>query len=132
MVVKVITPNDLHTDDFAVQNGKVVVVVTRQNFTGAWARGVAPWNNDPLEAQRRAVTIQDGLGIVHIDFKRTSGTSGLVLTLPDSCPTPSKLIEVQTWDGGSVWLDANSRQVYCNGLTANRRYIVDLLGFFNE
>lgn len=40
MVVKVITPNDLHTDDFAVQNGKVVAVVTRQNFTGTWASGV--------------------------------------------------------------------------------------------
>lgn len=132
MVVKVITPNDLHTDDFAVRNGKVVAVVTRQNFTGTWASGVSPWNNGPLEAQRRAITIQDGLGIVHIDFKRTSGTGGLILTLPANCPTPSKLIEAQTWDGGSVWLDANSREVQSSGLTANRRYVVDLLGFFNE
>lgn len=131
MVVKVITPNDLHTDDFAVQNGKVVAVVTRQNFTGTLARGVSPGDAGPLEDQRRAVTIQNGLGVVHIDFKRTSGTRGLVLTLPDSCPTPSKLIEVQTWDGGSVWLDANSREVQSRGLTANRRYVVDLLGFFN-
>lgn len=131
MVVKVITPNDLHTDDFAVRNGKVVAVVTRRNFTGTWARGVAPWNNGPLEDQRRAITIQDGLGIVHIDFKRTSGTGGLILTLPANCPTPSKLIEAQTWDGGSVWLDANSREVQSMGLTANRRYVVDLLGFFN-
>lgn len=132
MVVKVITPNDLHTDDFAVQNGKVVAVVTRQNFTGTWARGVAPWNNGPLEAQRRSVTIQDGFGIVHIDFKRTRDTSGLVCTLPSACPTPAKLIEAQTWDGGSVWLDAGSREVYGSGLTTNRRYVVDLLGFFNE
>lgn len=78
MVVKVITPNDLHTDDFAVQNGKVVAVVTRQNFTGTWASGVSPWNNDPLEVQRRAITIQEGFGIVHIDFKRTSRTSVLL------------------------------------------------------
>lgn len=131
MVVKVITPNDLHTDDFAVQNGKVVAVVTRQNFTGTWASGVSPWVNDALEAQRRAITIQDGLGIVHIDFKRTTGTGGLILTLPPSCPTPSKFIEAQTFDGGSVWLAANGREVQSKGLTANRRYVVDLLGFFN-
>ena len=132
MVVKVITPNDLHTDDFAVQNGKVVAVVTRRNFTGTWARNVQPWSNGPLEAQRRSITIQDGLGVVHIDFKRTSGTSGAIMTLPSNCPTPTQLIEVQTWDGGSVWLDANNREVQSSGLTANRRYIVDLLGFFNE
>lgn len=132
MVVKVITPNDLHTDDFAVQNGKVVAVVTRRNFTGTWATNVKPWINDPLEAQRRSVTIQDGLGIVHIDFKRTSGKSGAIMTLPNNCPAPAKLIEVQTRDGGTVWLAANSRTVYSQGLTANRRYIVDLFGFFNE
>lgn len=91
-----------------------------------------PGDNDPLEAQRRAVTIQDGLGIVHIDFKRTTGTGGLILTLPPRYPTPSKLIEAQTWDGGYVWLDANRREVQRRGLTANRRYVVDLLGFFNE
>lgn len=102
MVVKVITPNDLHTDDFAVQNGKVVAVVTRQNFTGTWASGVSPWNNDPLEAQRRAVTTQDGLGIVHIDFKRTTGTGGLILTLPPRRPPPSKLIEAQTMNRSVV------------------------------
>ena len=54
----------------------------------------------------------------------------ILLTLPSAAPTPIATLEVQTWDGGNVYIDAGARTVQCNGSSANRRYISDLVGFF--
>ena len=72
----------------------------------------------------------DNLGIIHLDFKRTTTANGTILTLPSAAPTPINTLKVQTWDGGNVFIDAGARAVQCSGLSANRRYIIDLVGFF--
>lgn len=129
MAVKIIQPTDLHPDDFNVDGGVVRVVVVRQQFTLTWASGVSSPDNNP---ERRKVTIQSGLGIIHLDFTRTSLLGGVIATLPSACPTPQSLLEVQLHDGGQLWIEAGGRTINSSGLTRDRRYIVDMVGFFNE
>ena len=45
-------------------------------------------------------------------------------------PSDLDLIEVQTHDGSSIWLNAGSKTIYSCGLKAGTRYIVDIIGFF--
>lgn len=68
-------------------------------------------------------------GTLHIDFTFKKG--GHIFNLPADAPVPNGLLEVQTFDGGTVFIDAKSRSVMCTRLTANTRYVVDLKGRFN-
>ena len=45
-------------------------------------------------------------------------------------PSDLDLIEVQTHDGSSIWLNAGIKTIYSSGLKAGTRYIVDIIGFF--
>lgn len=131
MAVKIIQPIDLHPDDFSINAGKVRVVIVRQQFDLTWGSNTQAGNGDDRPMRRTAI-IQSGFGTIHLDFKRVSGTSGVIAVLPNTCPTPQSLIEVQLYDGGTVWVEGGSRQVNSYGLTVGRRYITDLVGYFNE
>ena len=97
-------------------------------YTGVYGSNTISGSND--DGWRRRLTLSNNLGIIHLDFKRTNTANGTILTLPSAAPTPISTLEVQTWDGGNVYIDAGARTVQCSGLSANRRYIIGLIWVF--
>ena len=128
MATKILTPADLSDDFIVAPDNKVHRVKSIKFYTGVYGSNTLSGSND--DEWRRRLTLSDNLGIIHLDFKRTNTANGTVLTLPSAAPTPISTLEVQTRDGGQVYINAGARTVQCSGLAANRRYIVDLIGFF--
>ena len=138
MAITFLQPSDLNTDHFEIKKGKVCAKRTPSKYTLNWASS-QEWftsNNavDYNNANRRYLQVVNGIGKFHMDFKPVKDITSAraVFTLPAGCPKPDDLVEVQTHDGGSIWITANSASVQCNGLKANTRYIVDLLAFFPD
>lgn len=129
MSTKFPTPLNFSNDFIIDDNGLIHKRLNISKYYCNWGSGYQAANSGN-EQERRLCTIADSLGIIHLDFIKTSSNNGYVATLPANCPTPLSLIEVQTWDGGNIWIDGGSRNIACGGLSTNRRYIVDLLGFF--
>jgi len=77
-----------------------------------------------------------GFGIIHLDFTIPAGKipRGPLFYIPNEAPVPSSLIEMQsvTPGGGGVWVDRGSRQVQTDGITTPGRYILNIVGFFEE
>ena len=77
-----------------------------------------------------------GFGIIHLDFTIPAGKipRGTLFYLPNEAPVPSSLIEMQsvTPGGGGVWVDRGSRQVQTDGITTPGRYILNIVGFYEE
>lgn len=71
-------------------------------------------------------------GVIHLDFIYVSG--GYICDLPNGVRTTS-LIEVECAGSNnafaSCWVVANGATVECRGLVRNRRYIINLWGYFN-
>ena len=128
MTTKFLTPADLSEDFIVAPDKKVHRVKSIRFYTGTFGNNTTTGSVD--EEWRKRLTLSDNLGVIHLDFKRTTKANGTILTLPSAAPTPINNLEVQTWDGGNVFIDAGARVVQCNGLSANRRYIIDLVGFF--
>lgn len=80
--------------------------------------------------QRMRLQTLGAFGVCHLDFTATRSDSNNAFTLPEGAPTPQSLIEHMTRDGGTVWVEQNSRNVKFNGLTRNSRYVLDLVGFW--
>ena len=128
MTTKFLTPTDLSDDFIVAPDKKVHRVKSTKFYTGVYGSNTLSGGND--DGWGRKLTLSDNLGIIHLNFKRTNTANGTVLTLPSDAPTPITTLEVQTWDGGNVYIDPGTRTVKCSGLSANRRYIIDLIGFF--
>ena len=134
--MKVVQELDLHEDDFTIQNGKVRTLkrLKKYNFPFAAPNTTVTTNNpvDYNNQNRHQLSVLDGMGKIHLDFKmlKDSGSKLALFQAPSDAPAALELIETQTHDGSSLWVDAGSRTVYGNGLKANTRYIVDLVGFF--
>ena len=125
--VKLITPSDL-SDDFKVAGGKVHLstAIKQYKVDFAVAKNIATTNNpvDYERQERRQLTLHSsGVGKIHLDFKMIvdSGPSRTIFQLPTNVLTPL---------GGTIWIAAKTRNIVANGLKANTRYIVDLVGFF--
>lgn len=83
---------------------------------------------DSGESRRVLQVSSVGMGIIHLDMQ-LSGT-GTIATLPDNAPTPTSLVEMQL-DNGSIYIDGGSRNIIAtSGVQMNKRYIVDMVGFF--
>lgn len=135
-VTKVIRPVDLHDDDFDIVDNKVRVRPTIKIYD---VKYVAPDSVittqmavDYAKIGRHYLSVAGIQGNIHLDFKMVidSGPRRALYTLPPEAPTPVQLIEEQTFDGSSVWVDAGSRTVMGNGLKAGTRYILNLGGHF--
>lgn len=135
-VTKVIRPVDLHDDDFDIVDNKVRVRPTIKIYD---VKYVAPDSVvttqmpvDYAKIGRHYLSVAGIHGKIHLDFKMVidSGPRRALYTLPPEAPTPVQLIEEQTFDGSSVWVDAGSRTVMGNGLKAGTRYILNLGGYF--
>ena len=128
MATKFLTPADLSEDFIVAPDKKVHRVKSTRFYIGTFGSNTTTGSVD--EGWRRRLTLSGNLGIIHLDFKRTTTNTGIVATLPPAAPTPIDALAVQTWDGGEVIIHGNSRDVRCSGLSANRRYVIDLVGFF--
>ncbi|MGX2956425.1 hypothetical protein ACWIYZ_04955 [Ursidibacter arcticus] len=101
-----------------------------REYTCTWTNGARSGANDSRE--RRLLQVNNSnLGILHLDFIVPRRTVMNMVELPNGAPTPTRLIEVQTRDGGFVWIEANSRIVKTKECQTNTRYVIDLIGFFN-
>ena len=135
--MKVVQGIDLHDDDFVVINGKVRTRKIGKSYKLNFIPGkdTITTNNeiDYDQQGRRQLTVLDGMGKIHLDFKmvKNAGPRMALFQLPADTPRNLELIETQVWDGSSVWLDAGQRTVFGSGLKAGQRYIIDLIGFFS-
>ena len=78
-----------------------------------------------------------GFGKLHLDMKVTgngSGNGGVLCTLPNDAPVPTRLLETSVdADNNSVYVEPNSRVVKGWGVAGNnKRYILDIVGFWKE
>ena len=134
--MKVVQDLDLHDEDFIVENNKVrtrkIVKSYKLDFAAGKDTITTNHPNDYDSQNRRQLTVLDGMGKIHLDFKMVKGIGPrqALFKLPANAPKNLELIETQLWDGTSVWVDAGSPWVMGNSLKAGQRYIVDLIGFF--
>ena len=77
-----------------------------------------------------------GIGITHLDFTVPQGkvVSGPMFEIPTPGPRPVSLVEVQssTPGGGGVWIEAKGKHFETDGIRAPGRYILNIVGFFEE
>ena len=120
MAKKIITPSDLD----GLANTYPLSYATGKDRITTW--NPVDYNNN----ERHKLRVVNGFGKIHLDFKAVTDVSGAIFKLPDNAPKNLDLIEVQTHDGSSIWLNAGSKTIYSSGLKAGTRYIVDIIGFF--
>ena len=144
MATKILTPADLSDDFIVAPDNKVYCVKSTSTststsikfYTGVSNSTINIFSSSSNDDWKRRLTLSNNLGIIHLEFTRSefpTGTSTVVsevLTFPSDAPTPINTLEVQTREGGSVYIEAGTRTVLCKGLTSKRRYVVDLIGFF--
>lgn len=135
--MKVIQPTDLHTDDFSISNGKVRVVknVEKYNLTYESSTIFTDHIGRTIDATNRLyLQVSDGFGKVHIDGKFNTAVNTIIIArLPANAPVPKSLVEAGIYVGesfGSIWINANKREVYASGIPVGKRIVVDLIGFF--
>ncbi len=76
-----------------------------------------------------------GWGYLHFDFKLTapSGNGNVVASLPPNSPVSVRLIEKSVnVNNNSVYVERNSRMIKAWGVSANTRYIIDIIGFWRK
>lgn len=76
-----------------------------------------------------------GWGYLHFDFILTnpSGNGGMVAQLPPNAPVAVRLIEKSVnVNNNSVYVERNSRIIKAWGVTANTRYIIDIIGYWRK
>ena len=98
--MRIIRPEDLHTSDFLIERDKVRV-----------KRELKKYNLMYTGASRFA----DNVGNTN------------------DAATPLSLVEAGVYIGdtfGSIWITANSRDIFTNGLPVGKRIVMDLVGFF--
>ena len=132
-MMQVLQNINLHPDDFESVNGKVRTIMGKNSYQVRLNTGIATWGNTDNPERRVATILSNGFGIIHIDIKVTSGSTGarVIAFLPNECPTPVKLMEAQLWDGRTIWINAGSREVTISSSVLNTRYLIDIVGFFN-
>ena len=138
MAITFLQPSDLNEDHFEIKKGKVCTKRKSSKFTLNWAisKDIVA-NHHPKDYEnpsRRYIQIVDSIGKFHLDFMPKKDINGItnIFSLPAGCPSPNDLVEVQTHDGGSLFMTANARVIQGLNLKANTRYIVDLLAFFPD
>lgn len=132
---------DLHEDDFIlVQSGNILKLKVKPKLPEASSILSYTLNQpnssiatfvDPSE-ERRKLYLQNNFGYIHLDFTARTATKGNnnTFNLPQNSPIPINVIETQVYNGGFIWINANTREIQWSGLTVGKRYIVDLIGFF--
>lgn len=102
-------------------------------YTFNFTQKISQYNSDA--SRRRLYVKRDGFGYVHMDFVTTdaipeSQLGTVIGQLPAAAPAAFEHIEIQTSDGGQIWIPRNGRDIRASNLLANKRIIVDLIGFW--
>lgn len=74
---------------------------------------------------RNVLYRQGRMGYIHLDFVARA-INGTVAIIPNTTAKPSRLAETQTFDDGSIWIDAGSSTIQFAGLTLLARYMVNI------
>ena len=127
---------DLYVDiNYSAQVNDVNVASATKTYDVVWgiAQAGAP---GPIRGYLEYSALS-GLGKLHLDMKVTgngSGNGGVLCTLPNDAPVPTRLLETSIdASNNSVYIDPNSREVKGWGVAGNnKRYILDLVGFWKE
>ena len=127
---------DLYVDiNYSAQVNDVNVASATKTYDVTWglAQAGAP---GPIRGYLEYSALS-GFGKLHLDMKVTgngSGNGGVLCTLPNDAPVPTRLLETSIdANNNSVYIDPNSREVKGWGVTGNnKRYILDLVGFWKE
>ena len=148
--MKLISPNDLHTDDFLIESGKVHIkktlnrynlmyneLVTEEDDGGPYYESIFVDNKGRTNdaANRLYLHTLGGLGKIHIDGKFTNEAryADVIAYLPDGAPRPLALIEAGVYIGDHyclMWVDGGSNEVKTSGAPIGKRIVLDLVGFF--
>ena len=77
-----------------------------------------------------------GFGKLHLDMNVPAAGSGngvVLCSLPNDAPTPIRLLEVSVDSNNhSVYVEPNNRVIKGWGVPGNKRYILDIVGFWKE
>lgn len=134
----VIRKEDLHQDDFTIEDNKVRVAKPFSWFVVEFAQDQSVMTTENPRAYRdpqyRMLSILDGVGKTHLEFKvlKDIPDGSVIFKLPADAPNNLDSASLQTWDGGKVWYNSNNKNIYGKGLKAGRVYSVDLVGFFGD
>lgn len=111
-----------------------VTTATNKTYDVIWGiatAGAAGPNRGYLE-----YSTVSGFGKLHLDMNvpvSGSGNGVILCTLPNNAPVPSRLLEVSiNANNNSVYIDPNSRNIKGWGVPGNKRYILDIVGFWKE
>lgn len=131
--IRVVTPTDLgHGFTFNPSTNKYDVACPITSHVATLLNGARPLTSGHADQTfRRTLYLQGRFGYIHLDFV-AQVTNGNVAVLPAGAPTPIGVLEVQTHDGGNVYINANDRTIQGGSLTRGTRYIVDIVGFFSD
>ena len=113
----------------------------RQKFLLSWlATGTTTVTGNGNQGGHRHYMDYDPntkIGVIHLDFTVPEGKTarGNLFSLPEKAPVPTSLIELQsatpsTTGNGGIWMDKGSRMIQTDAITAQGRYIINILGFF--
>lgn len=130
MTVQVVTFDNLHQDQFTKVDNKIELLHTVNTYEIA-LRGTARYGETGGWTKRAYLQVSGAVGYVHLDIRSSTRSTQVVGRLPDSAPTPTKLIEVQAFDGSTFWINEGARQVNATINTQDARYIVNIMGFFS-
>lgn len=124
-----IAVEDLAPSDFVTRDGKVHLIISKQNNTVRLSRYYDVADASKAD-NRKSIRIVNGLMMIHLDIKSKPNATRLdwVGTLPNECPPFAHLVEVEK-DGAKFYVDPNDRQIFVIDAVAGKRYTLDLLGF---
>lgn len=136
--MKFVDVTEYHQSDFEIVDNKLRIVKPYSWYMLEWGqdKNIITTENPRAyqDPQLRMLSVLDGTGKSHLEFKvlQDINESTVIFKFPADAPNALDRASTQTWDGGQIWYNSNSKNIYGKGLKAGNIYAVDLLGFFGE
>lgn len=136
--MKLVDVTEYHQSDFEIVDNKLRIVKPYSWYMLEWGQDSSIITTENPRAyqdpQLRMLSVLDGTGKSHLEFKvlQDINESTIIFKFPTDAPNALDRASTQTWDGGKIWYNSNSKNIYGKGLKAGNVYAVDLLGFFGE
>lgn len=136
--MKLVDVTEYHQSDFEIVDNKLRIVKPYSWYMLEWGQDSSIITTENPRAyqdpQFRMLSVLDGTGKSHLEFKvlQDINESTIIFKFPTDAPNALDHASTQTWDGGMIWYNSNSKNIYGKGLKARNVYAVDLLGFFGE
>ena len=145
-VVKYLTIENVHGDDFEVVGGKLKIKADRiKPIIQAASRDITEYILEQAQPETTVQVIADantkylkmvainglGLGIISIDFiyRGRDGARTVAFRMPEGAPLPTKSITTNA-GSGMLWWNAGSREIVFSQVTNGQRVVLNLVGMF--